>query len=223
MVNLIYVGVGQIVLTYVELQGEITPAMRKIPHSSYMMMAFFDACAGFLAAMGAQKTSGAVQQLLNQSLIPCTMLVSYLWLNRKSSWTQVIGAAVIFLGAGIVILPSFQQSTNNVLSSETRHSHVVVLMASLIYASSNIPTSLAYAYKEYGFKDLSCHVILLTQWVSVYQLIFGFLFMPLQMVRDLMRIDMFMFRGLYHCSIGVIFLLLHYKTLTFFYHTLQQH
>ena len=38
-----------------------------------------------------------------------------------------------------------------------------------------------------------------------------------------MRIDMFMFRGLYHCSIGVIFLLLHYKTLTFFYHTLQQH
>jgi len=49
------------------------------------MMQVLDACGGFLAAMGAGggHTPKQVQPLLNQSLIPLTMLVSFLVLKVR--------------------------------------------------------------------------------------------------------------------------------------------
>ena len=105
-VNLIYVLYGGVILYYCTLKGEITDEMRKIPHSKFIIMGFLDSLGGFLAAMGANGTSGTLQQLLNQTLIPMTMILSFFILGRKSTLLQVFAAGLIFIGAWVVIVSS---------------------------------------------------------------------------------------------------------------------
>lgn len=177
-VNLLYVLIGGVVLSYVSFQGQITEEMRNTPHTKFLVMGSLDCLAGFLAAMGASNTSGAAQQLLNQALIPCTMFASWLFLSRTSSLVQIFGAVIIFLGAWLVVIPSQVVSNDNLSTT----SSVPKLIATFLYFSSNIPYSASCVYKEYGFRNLSIHVIYLTQWVSVYQLLIGFVLAPLQML-----------------------------------------
>lgn len=169
-VNVMYVLFGYLALVYVSMKNEITEEMKNISHSKYSVMGLLDCLAGFLAAMGASKTSGAAQQLLNQALIPCTMLSSFLFLGRRASLLQVGGAIVILFGAAIVIWPALDSSN---------FTHAIPIV---IYFCSNIPFSASYVYKEYAFKNLEIHVIYLTQWVSTYQLLLGFLMAPFQMI-----------------------------------------
>lgn len=177
-VNLQYVIYGGIALKYYTLKGEITANMYTIPHIKFIIMGLLDSTAGMLAGLSSKRTSGASQQLLNQALIPCTMLTSYLFLGRKSTATQIIGAVLIFVGASIVIMPSFFTINGGADSDVTSISNPPIAM--IVYFCSNIPYSLSYVYKEHGFKNLSIHVIYLTQWVSIYQLAIGFLLAPLQ-------------------------------------------
>ena len=171
-VNFQYVIIGGIALYIIYKQGQITDDMIQISPRKFIIMGVLDCLAGFLAANGAKYTNGGVQQLLNQSLIPLTMLASYIFLKKISTVKQIIGAFIIFLGVFIVILP-------NIINSNMGSP-----LSSLIYAASNIPYALSFCYKEYGFKNLSIHVIYLTQLVSVYQFIIGFLLAPLMASLD---------------------------------------
>lgn len=101
------------------------------------------------------------------------MLASSLFLGTHSSKIQILGALFILIGAFIVVLP-------NLLS--TQSSNQYHLLSAMLYFSSNIPFSASYVFKEHGFKNLSVHVIYLTQWVSIYQLFIGFLFAPFQVL-----------------------------------------
>ena len=167
------------VLGIAEWRGEIDDDMRNTSHAKFLVMASCDGLAGFLAAMGAVHTSGAMQQLLNQTLIPFTMLMSFILLGKMSSTQHIIGSGVILLGVGVVLAPHiFGNNTEPIM----RHSHTVILVSSIVYCLSNLPFAVAFVYKEFGFKDLNIHPIHLTQWVSVYQCIIGFLVMPLQMI-----------------------------------------
>lgn len=178
-VNIIYVLIGGIVLGIAEWRGEIDRDVNNTSHVKFMVMASCDGLAGFLAAMGAVYTSGSVQQLLNQTLIPFTMLMSFILLGKLSSTQHIVGAAIILIGVAVVLTPHmFADNSEPTL----RHSHTLVLVSSIVYCLSNLPFAVAYVYKEYGFKDLNIHPIHLTQWVSVYQCIIGFLVMPLQMI-----------------------------------------
>lgn len=178
-VNLIYVLIGGVVLGIAEWKGEIDDEVRNTSHAKFMVMASCDGLAGFLAAMGAVYTSGAVQQLLNQTLIPFTMLMSFILLGKMSSAQHIIGAGVILLGVVVVLTPHiFGDDAEPTL----RDSHTLILVSSIVYCLSNLPFAIAFVYKEFGFKDLNIHPIHLTQWVSVYQCIIGFLVMPLQMI-----------------------------------------
>ena len=53
-----------------------------------------------------------------------------------------------------------------------RRIHTLVLVSSIVYCMANLPTSIAFVYKEYVSKDLNIHPVHLTQWVSIYQCIF---------------------------------------------------
>mmetsp|Transcript_96406 Transcript_96406/g.274806 ORF Transcript_96406/g.274806 Transcript_96406/m.274806 type:complete len:438 (-) Transcript_96406:248-1561(-) len=153
---------------------EITPEMRALPQKRFIIMAFLDCLGTFLTAMGAVYTPGQYQTLLNQSLIPCTMIASAVFLRSKFYWPQVSGAFIILTGAFLVLSPSFFGDAPPV---ETRW------YANLLYFASNIPMALSAVYKEYAFSDGSnVHVLLLTQTVSIYQFLFGFVLAPLQMV-----------------------------------------
>lgn len=174
MINVVYVVEGAVALHYV--RDEITEEMRAIPHSKYVMMGLLDFVGGFMCSLGAFRTSGSKQQLFNQALIPCTMLCTYLFLGKRSSLLQVVGAAVVLLGAAVVIFPSVQSGAAHahLHSHGHRHSHVdvadsmgadegAVLVAEVLYLLSNVPMALSYVYKEFAFKNLAVHVMYLTQ------------------------------------------------------------
>ena len=75
-VNFLYVVYGGVILWYLSKKGEITAETRNISHKKFIVMGLLDCIGGFLGAMGANGTSGSLQQLLNQTLIPITMLLS---------------------------------------------------------------------------------------------------------------------------------------------------
>ena len=172
-VNFHYVLIGGAALTYVTSKGLIPPKTYLVPHSKFMIMGCLDSFAGIVAGLAAKRTSGSVQQLLNQSLIPFTMLSSYAFLGTRASRCEVGGAIVILLGAFVVLLPSLMGDSRSITSHP---------FAQMLYMSSNVPYSMSYVYKEHGFKNLAIHVVFLTQWVSIYQLLLGFLFAPLQLI-----------------------------------------
>ncbi len=172
LVNLQYVVIGGIALKYLECKGEITEKMYQVPHLKFIIMGSLDCIAGMLAGLSSKRTPGSVQQLLNQSLIPCTMFASYIFLGQVSSIRQILGSLIIFVGAWIVIMPSIVDYGAGSISS----------LSLFIYFSSNIPYAASYVYKEHAFKNLAINVIYLTQWVSIYQLLIGFLVAPIQFI-----------------------------------------
>lgn len=173
MVNLLYIIVGGAALAWAMLKGEISGKEEIVPKSKFLVMGLLDSLAGFLAGIGAAHTSGTSQQLFNQSLIPCTMFFSWFLLGHKVTKKQFIGSMLIFCGACIVIAPSFK-----VFSSSSPSPYPY---SSIIYFSSNIPYALSYCYKEWAFKKMSVHVLYLTQFVSIFQFLIGFLLSFLQL------------------------------------------
>lgn len=145
-VNFLYVLYGGIILQYLINKGEITNEMRSIPHFKFIVMGFLDCLGGFLAAMGANRTSGSLQQLINQTLIPITMFLSWIFLGKTSSYLQLIGASIILIGGCIVIVPTSSDPTAEYNSYD--------FISNVLYFSSNIPIAFSCIYKEMGFRNL---------------------------------------------------------------------
>lgn len=187
-VNLVYVLYGGVVLFYLRRwTAAITPEMESLPSYPFCVMAALDCLGGLLAAMGAADTPGQLQTLLNQSLVPCTMLTSCIFLGTSYSKRQRYGAAVILCGAAVVVLGLPRSEGDEGKST---------IVACLVYWASNIPMSLSAVYKEERFGgDVSVHVMYLTQQVSIYQFLFGFLFAPVESVRTDQTLASVIFRG----------------------------
>ena len=79
--------------------------MEAFPHKIFICMAFLDALGTFLTAMGSAGTPGPLQPLLNQTLIPFTMVASFLFMGTKYGWMELIGASLIFAGALVSCIP----------------------------------------------------------------------------------------------------------------------
>jgi drug/metabolite transporter (DMT)-like permease len=171
-VNFQYVIIGGVFFYFINKQNLITQEMKDLPKKKFLIMGLLDCIAGCLSALGSPHTSGSSQQLLNQALIPLTIFISTIVLHTKSSNRQNLGCLFIFSGVLIVLLPSL-------LGNGNQYSQP---MSMFIYFLSNIPLAISYIYKEYAFKNLSVHVIFLTQWVSIFQFILGFLVLPLQAI-----------------------------------------
>lgn len=170
MVNLLFVAYGAVTLHIVSRRGAITDEMRESSKVPYALMALLDCLGGLCAALGAARTPGQLQTLLSQSLVPCVMVASAAFLGTSYGTKKKLGASIILIGGAIVVAPAFRES------AETS--------AVLIYWASNIPMALSAVYKEWRFGDSEVHVIYLTQWVSCFQLLFGFLLFPAQCLTD---------------------------------------
>ncbi|KAJ8603757.1 hypothetical protein CTAYLR_000303 [Chrysophaeum taylorii] len=176
-VNLLYVVYGACVLGVLRWKtSEITPAMEALPTYPFAVMAALDCLGGLCAAMGAAETPGQLQTLLNQSLVPCTMIASRVLLGTTYSVRKCVGAGVILCGAVVVV--------SGVPAEDDDASSRRGTVAALVYWASNIPMSLSAVYKEarFGNDPMDVHVMYLTQQVSIYQFLFGFAFAPVETV-----------------------------------------
>jgi drug/metabolite transporter (DMT)-like permease len=65
------------------------------PKYKLAIMGLLDALAGIMMVFGGNRTSGALQALLIQGVIPITMLLSFVFLRERYAWQQYIGAALV--------------------------------------------------------------------------------------------------------------------------------
>jgi len=135
----------------------------------YIVMALLDACGTFLSSMGSVNTPGFLQTILNQTVIPITMVLSAKILKTGFTFSQVSGAVLIFIGALI-------SSSSSLLSpSSARISPLPILF----YAASTIPSAMSAVYKEHAFRNSNQDVMYMTQQVSIYQMFIGWAMIPL--------------------------------------------
>ena len=73
----------QVALYVVARRGAITDEMRASSKVPYALMALLDCLGGLCAALGAARTPGQLQTLLSQSLVPCTMVASAVFLKTR--------------------------------------------------------------------------------------------------------------------------------------------
>ena len=196
-INLLYVVYGGLV-TYPRLLGgglgsrlslwmgmePITPAMRRSPQRRFIVMGLLDCFGTFFTAMGAVHTPGQLQPVLNQSLVPCTMVVSCIMLRSRYSWRHSIGALLIVSGALVSLSPSLSHHAGSAAADSVceRTGDCVHLYSVAIYWLSNVPMALSAVYKESRFHNEAMDVCWLTQGVSIYQFLFGFVLAPLQLL-----------------------------------------
>ena len=196
-INLLYVVYGGLV-TYPRLLGggvgsrisawmgmePITPAMRRSPQRRFIVMGLLDCFGTFFTAMGAVHTPGQLQPVLNQSLVPCTMVVSCVLLRSRYSWCHSLGAMLIVSGALVSLSPSLSHHSGSGAADSACVStgDCVRIYSIAIYWLSNVPMALSVVYKESRFHNETMDVCWLTQWVSIYQFLFGFVLAPLQLL-----------------------------------------
>eukprot|EP00403_Amphidinium_massartii_P024349 CAMPEP_0178393422 /NCGR_PEP_ID=MMETSP0689_2-20121128/12177_1 /TAXON_ID=160604 /ORGANISM="Amphidinium massartii, Strain CS-259" /LENGTH=366 /DNA_ID=CAMNT_0020014009 /DNA_START=63 /DNA_END=1159 /DNA_ORIENTATION=+ len=172
-INLLYIGYGGIALyPRMMFTKQITPEMYAFPKRHFVVMGALDGLATLFQCLGTAYTPGSLTLLLNQLLIPTTMMVSRLYLHERYGCQETSGAALIVLGACLsIISPLLQEGMSN-SGSEARW------YAVCLYALSNAPMAMSAVYKEATFDDEQLDVWYVTQWVSIVQFFVSFLFMP---------------------------------------------
>ncbi|CAJ1337242.1 unnamed protein product [Effrenium voratum] len=176
-INLLYIIYGGAILYPRMLcTSAVTKEMTAFPKKHFVIMGTLDSLGTFLTCLGTAYTPGSVTPLLNQLLIPFTMLVSTTWLRIRSRWQERLGATLIFAGACVSVLPKIVDDDSSSLHSLAAQSRWYAI---LFYALSNLPMAASSCYKEATFEDNHLDVWYLTQWVSIWQFLVSFAYMPL--------------------------------------------
>ncbi|GMH50685.1 hypothetical protein TL16_g00842 [Triparma laevis f. inornata] len=172
-INALYVVFGGCLLYPRYCKNEIPKELLNQPQYKFVVMALLDAFGTFFSAMGSVHTPGYLQTILNQTLIPILMLVSFFALGTRFSISQVAGATLIVSGA---LISSFDSLLDSGSSQPLPMGSKVSIF---FYLISNIPYALSAVYKEVAFKNQKTDVMYLTQQVSIYQLFIGLCMIPL--------------------------------------------
>jgi drug/metabolite transporter (DMT)-like permease len=167
-----YAMLAQVMATWKLLcTKDVTPEMRKFPLWKFAMFAFFDASAAFLYAIGAPNTPATLQNVINQAIIPLTMLVTVLLVRVSYKWLKQLGAFIILLGAGIAIIPVFVNDNSFGTSA--------FWYKILIYFCNNIPQAFSNVTKEMALHNVSMDVWYMGAWVAWFQLFWTLCFLPI--------------------------------------------
>jgi len=167
-----YAVMAQIVSAYVYFfTKEITPDMKAFPIWKFMMFAFFDATAAFMYAIGAPSTPATLQNIINQAIIPFTMIVTVILLKVRYRPLKLVGAGIILIGAFVALIPLFVKGNDP-------NAPDALWYKILIYFCNNIPQAFSNVTKEMAFLYVTMDVYYLGAWVGWFQAVFTFLLLP---------------------------------------------
>eukprot|EP00128_Syssomonas_multiformis_P006284 Colp12_sorted_trinity150504_noHs@24381 len=171
--TLAYCIMSQIVTWYkLYYTKDITPEMRKFPIWKYVMFGLFDGVAAVLFSIGAPNTPATLQNVMNQAIIPMTMVASYFMLKQKYKLIKILGATIIIGGTIIALIPVFQNGDTGAAGTVFKWYSV------LIYFSNNVPQALSNVTKEMAFQNIAMDIYYLGTWVAWFQFVFSLLFLP---------------------------------------------
>ncbi|GMH87322.1 hypothetical protein TL16_g10819 [Triparma laevis f. inornata] len=157
--------------------------------SVYWKMGLLDAASSTLGAIGGALTPGQLQTLLNQTIIPITIFLSIVYIKEKFKTNQIVGAVLIMLGSILASVPFLLGSAGgegggDEGSGSSSSTQSAAAMASiLIFASSIVPAAMSNVYKEANMKEKDLEVYTTTTFISIWQELLGFAFLPLLMLK----------------------------------------
>jgi len=156
---------GSAVLYEVLFTKLITQEQRDFPWYKFLIMGGLDAVNGYFVVIGGVGTSGTMQQLLNQAIIPVTMIGSFIFLKERYSLIQIGGALLIVGGVTLSLLPSMT-STGDSGGQNIPFFNMFFLCQAIPFAASNV-------YKDIAFKAVDMDVWYLQFWDVFYQSLIG--------------------------------------------------
>lgn len=135
---------------------------KKAMIKKFSMMGVFDGMQGTFMILGGVHTSGTMQVLIQQSVIPLSLFFSVLLLRKRFHIVQQFGASIIVIG---IILAKLGGGSD-VGSSD-------LPLFNLIFFMSTIPNAFSSVFKEVAFKDFSgdLDVNVLQFWVACFQVL----------------------------------------------------
>jgi drug/metabolite transporter (DMT)-like permease len=145
---------------------------------------------------------GEIQTVLNQMIIPITMIGAAFFLKAKFESFQIWGSVFILLGAIVASSGYLFSSKGEDPSDGSAHSEsaegtavtptsVATATASaaiVLYFISVIPSALSNIYKEDKMKEQDMNEVHTSTIVAFWQLWFGFLFLPLMSLPSLGKV-----------------------------------
>jgi drug/metabolite transporter (DMT)-like permease len=138
-------------------------------------MGGLDAASATLGAIAGAYCPGGMQTILNQLIIPLTMIGAVIFLGTNFDRQQIWGSSFILFGSMVASSNYFLNS-----SSQESSSASMSLAASVtLYFISVIPCALSNIYKERKMKEFDMNEVHTSTIVSFWQLWIGFIFLPL--------------------------------------------
>jgi len=164
---------GAAVLYELRFTKLITKEQRDFPWWKFFTMGMLDAINGYIVVIGGVGTTGTMQQLLNQAIIPVTMIGSFIFLKERYSLMQIGGSLLIVGGVALSLLPSLTNSSGN--SGNILFFNMFFLCQAIPFAASNL-------YKDIAFKSVDMDVWYLQFWDVFYQSVIGTFLFPVNTI-----------------------------------------
>lgn len=164
---------GAVVLYELKFTKLITKDQRDFPWWKFFTMGALDAINGYIVVIGGVGTSGTMQQLLNQAIIPVTMIGSFIFLKERYSLIQIGGALLIVGGVTLSLLPSMTVPGGE--KGNLPFFNMFFLCQAIPFAASNV-------YKDIAFKSVDMDVWYLQFWDVAYQSVIGTFLFPVNTI-----------------------------------------
>jgi len=157
-------------------RGFVTGSMLRFILNNMWMIGAVGVCEGLcypLVFLGAAGLPGGTVQILNQALVPFTVLFSFLFLNRRYSIRQLSGVAFVLGGVVLAALAAAGPPGAAAVSSRTGlasmicpHSVVCVIAYALLAGSQTIKDAIFTRFKTFkesqpddGFQELEASLL----------------------------------------------------------------
>jgi drug/metabolite transporter (DMT)-like permease len=150
--------------------GKITEEMTNYKkHWKLILIGVFDALNGILIVFSSalERTPGALQAILIQTIIPLTIISSKLLLKKKYTMNQLVGGGVCLMGCIVSLIPKFENPEIGNFN----------LIYPALFLLGCFPAVLMNIFEEHIFEDIHNYdVYLMLGWESLYQLVTVVLF-----------------------------------------------
>jgi hypothetical protein len=154
--------------------------------SVYLYMGSLDAASATLGAIAGAYCPGGMQTILNQLIIPLTMIGAVLVLGTRFDRHQIWGSSFILFGSIVASSNYLFNSHDSSSSTDPSSSPFMSLSASItLYFFSILPCAMSNIYKERVMKEMDMNEVHTSTVVSFWQLWIGFLFLPLLSLKSL--------------------------------------
>lgn len=159
---------------YLIIKKKQTIKKNQVP---FMMMGIMDSLSTFLNSMSTPYLTIASMTILDKLKIPLLMLFSYIIINKRYIKQQYLGMFLILYAIMVPYIPNINRGRFG------NQYYILVFIISLI------PNVYSYISKEKYMKNHEIHPIEINVYISFWQSLFGFVFVPFLFIKELSQVE----------------------------------